>query len=70
MDFFFKALAWLKGKRTYLASAVTSVVAVVYAIFTFDFITPAAMLGVSAQAAALRAAIDDFKKAVAEKVGS
>jgi hypothetical protein len=68
MELFFKAIAALKGWRTYIASGFTLAVSVVYLLTTWDIIGFAGMVGISAQAAALRAAINDFKKGVDEKL--
>ena len=58
----------IKGWKTYIASAATVVVAAVYAVFTWDIASAAAIVGLSAQAAALRSAIDAFKAEVEKKI--
>jgi hypothetical protein len=68
MDFLIKTLAFLKGWKTYIAAGITSAVAVVYMFFTWDLIGGFALLGLSAQAAALRDALNTFKKSVEEKL--
>lgn len=68
MDFILKLLATLKGWKTYIAAGITSVFAVVYMFFTWDLVGGFALLGLSAQAAALRDALNSFKKSVEEKL--
>lgn len=67
MNFINDILSKLKGVKTYISAALTVIAAIIYAVTTWDIAGAAGFIGLSAQAAALRSAISDFKKGVDEK---
>ena len=67
MNFINDILSKLKGVKTYVSAALTVIAAIIYAVTTWDIAGAAGFIGLSAQAAALRSAIGDFKKGVDEK---
>jgi hypothetical protein len=68
MEIIYNTLAAIKGYRTYVSAGATVLLAIAYTFFTWDLAGGAALIGLSAQAASLRAAINDFKKGVDEKL--
>jgi hypothetical protein len=68
MNFITSAFNTLKGYKTYVSAALTTIVAIIYAFFSWDIMGALGMIGLSAQAASLRAAINDMKKGVDEKL--